>query len=658
MKRWIISLLIAALVSLLHLELFTSSWGEQIEYFAHDLWYNLSGSRQPPEQLALVVMDEISYSNLGLSLNEPWPRSLHARLLERLSEAGVKRVVFDVLFLGSGSDPLADQDLSKSLSLKPAVLGAESAFRDHAGAGGTYQLEELLLAHKPFAAKAECSALVGLPEDHGHIRRFLTRGSSWDPNMLSLAEAGAGYCMKAGKKPAPHDLIRYYGPPGTLQNFSYYQVIDPEHPVPDALLAGKTIFVGLLLRTEVGPAQKDVFLTPYFRAPRMFGTEIHATAAANLLDENWVQRSSPWQEALWLSICCLILSFALVTLRPLVGSAIVVGVALIWSVLSYQLFTGGFFLPGAALACVVLPFVLLASTLYFYFSTRRAQLQMLSAFERYLSPEMAKRITEEGVEAQLGGEKVWATALFSDIQDFTALTEEMPAERVAAMLNAYFTEVVEAIFDHKGTLVKFIGDAAFAIWGAPVRIDNHAELACRAALDMRARLERFNSSERFPELKTRVGIHTGPMVVGNLGSERRFDYTAIGDAVNLAARVEGLNKYLGTELLITNTTRKELGGLFATLEVGSMVVSGKQESESLYLLQNETFNETLVAKWNEALTHFRSRRWSEAQACFRETMSASSALEHLSGFYLAELEDLAQSELAPDWGGDLSFDRK
>src|SRR5262249_34066206 len=153
--------------------------------------------------------------------------------------------------------------------------------------------------------------------------------------------------------------------------------------------------------------------------------------------------------------------------------------------------------------------------------------------------------TADPSSLNLGGEEIVATALFTDVKGFTPIAESMPAHETAALLNAYFSEITRHIFTEGGTLIKFIGDAVFAIWGAPLRMEDHAARACSAALALARQQEAAKGSPAAAaRLVTRIGVHTGPMLVGNLGSEQRFDYTAIGDAVNVASRLEGLNKHL------------------------------------------------------------------------------------------------------------------
>lgn len=652
MKRWILGALLALIATLLHLGIMVSPFGDRIELKALDFWSLLRGSRSPPDDIAIVAMNEASYQNLNIPLNQAWPRSQHAELLERLRKAGAKKVIFDVLFVDAGPDKKVDQTLATNMTKIPVVLGADALIRDYSSGSGSFKLEEILLPFEPFRKAATTLGLVGFPEDHGYVRRFLIDRTSQTKDFSTLAEAAAGFDRNNVEKPGIRDLINYYGPAGTIPFAHYYQVIDKEHPIPEGAITGKTVFVGLVLQTDVGPSQKDVFFTPF---GRIFGTEIHATAALNLIYKDWIRRASAGREIALLSLLALVACTAIFSLRPLWGACITGALFIIWLTTGYLALNNNFFLPGLILTCIVTPFCLLLSVLYYYFVTRKAELKMLSAFELYVSPQMAKEVSLNQRSLSLGGEKVWATAMFTDIQGFTSLAETMPPEQVSAMLNSYFTEVMDVVFKNDGTLLKFIGDAIFVIWGAPVRINNHAEKACQTALDIQREVKRFNDSKRFPPLHTRIGIHTGPMVVGNLGSSKRFDYTAIGDSVNLASRIEGINKYFGTSIMITEEARKELAKGISSLAMGSIKAAGKDDAVKIFALFDETIADSIIIDWNSALEKFRQRKWSEAQGLFNSVSQKEPRLEKACLLYKKQIEYYQGNSPVDSWQGEVTF---
>ena len=195
---------------------------------------------------------------------------------------------------------------------------------------------------------------------------------------------------------------------------------------------------------------------------------------------------------------------------------------------------------------------------------------------------MTRRIARNQHSLTLGGEKIWGTALFADIAVFTAISENMAPEAASEMLNAYFSQVISVVFRHGGTLLKFIGDGVFVIWGAPLPCLNHAEQAVRAAIEIQVEVHKFNATKRFPPLRTRIGINTGSMLVGNLGTKERFDYTAIGDTINLASRIEAANKRFGTDILITGFTAKEIPPSIPRKSLGTNVVAGREQAVELF----------------------------------------------------------------------------
>ena len=310
------------------------------------------------------------------------------------------------------------------------------------------------------------------------------------------------------------------------------------------------------------------------------------------------------------------------------------------------------------LVALIIPLSFLGNTLVYYVVTLRSQQQVEKAFQFYLSPDMAKAMKQNPKGLELGGESVYATALFTDIEGFTRITESMIASEVSQMLNSYFTEVMEVVFENKGTLIKFIGDAVFVIWGAPLKVEDHAKRACRTALAIAKEVEKFNASKRFPALHTRVGLNTGNMVVGNLGSSKRFDYTAIGDSVNLASRVEGINKYLGTTVIITETTKKEMGGEFPTVPMGAIQVVGKSEVVPIFTLFETALSEENSLVWQKALLDFRTKKFSDARAAFESVKGLEPRLKKACEVYISEIARHEATPPSAEWRGEISFDMK
>jgi adenylate cyclase len=390
----------------------------------------------------------------------------------------------------------------------------------------------------------------------------------------------------------------------------------------------------------------------------MFGVEVHATAAANLLEGKWIRRGSAAVEAAALAVLSALLTLCLLRLRPTWGALMLLAFDASWAALAYYSFNRGVFLPGAALAIVVLPATYLGTTLWNYLTVRLQQLRLERAFRFYLSPEMAREIARNPEALKLGGEEVECTAMFTDIAGFTTIAEKMKPGEVSRMLNSYFTEVMDAVFEQRGTVIQFIGDGVYALWGAPAKTSEHARLCCEAALATEAAIERFNKSARFPPLRTRFGINTGAVLVGNLGSKRRFDFTGIGDTVNLASRLEGLNKYFGTTILITDSTRAQLPAEIASLKMGLIRAVGKTFPVGLHTLFREPVSATVVANWSEACVRFVARDWRSASELFAAIARDEPRLAKSVALYAHQIELHRAAPPPPEWQGEIIFTSK
>lgn len=355
--------------------------------------------------------------------------------------------------------------------------------------------------------------------------------------------------------------------------------------VPLETFEDKIVVVGV---TAAGANDVDVRATPV--GPAEPGVLVHLTALDNLLAGDALRRAGTWA------------NLALVVgagagagiVTAMLGSGALASAVV--AVLLFALLGGGTFLLAQGVWIdVVAPALALglafAATMVANYATEgREKRRVRDLFSRYVSPEYVRRLADDLESLELGGERTEITVLFSDIRGFTALSERLPAADVLTLLNQYLDCMTDVVFRHGGTLDKFIGDAVMAFWGAPVAVPDHAARAAAAALDMLEELEELNEGWRergFPSvLAIGIGINTGEAVVGNIGSlERKLDYTAIGDPVNLASRLESLNKQYGTAILVSGSTARAAGDAFDFRPVEAVTVRGKTEPVDIYELK-------------------------------------------------------------------------
>jgi adenylate cyclase len=354
--------------------------------------------------------------------------------------------------------------------------------------------------------------------------------------------------------------------------------------VPDDALRDRIVFVG---GTAAGIY--DLRVTPV--SPILPGVEKHASVAANILGQHFLRRPD-WVElleAFGILFWPLLLTWLLPKLRPVMSVGVVV---LLWAAsfgLVHLAFRRGMWLP-LVYPSLAMALTFVGITVYRLFSEERQRLWIKRAFQRFVAPEVVEQLVQNPAALQFGGELRSLSVLFSDIRDFTTYTEQHPPQEVVHMLREYLTRMADQVLAHQGTLDKFIGDAVMAIFGAPVALPDHAERACRAALAMVAELETLTTkwtAEGREPFRMGIGINTGEMVVGNLGSEQLFDYTVVGDGVNLGARLESLNKEYKTKLhiIISETTYEAAKDVIEAERLGEVVVKGKTKPVVVYGLQ-------------------------------------------------------------------------
>ena len=349
--------------------------------------------------------------------------------------------------------------------------------------------------------------------------------------------------------------------------------------VDPAVFRDKIVFVGT---TAAGLL--DVFETPFAHG-KMPGIQIHAAVADDILSKRFIDQPAAPIRIASVVAAGLVVGVA-ATLLPAWWSALVtvVFVALTgW--LATLLFASGYWV-NLSQPVLASWFALLGGVGYQYFFEDREKRKVKKLFGQYVSKDVYAQLVENPALARLGGTRREMTVLFSDIRGFTTLTEQGQPDEVVGMLNEYFSSMVDLVFQHKGTLDKFVGDMVMALYGAPLDDPDHADHAVQTALAMSAELSRLNerwkAQGRFAAIDIGIGINTGPMIAGNIGSDAIMSYTVIGDAVNLGSRLESLNKEYGTRIIISEATRGQLKGQYQFRALGDVVVKGKTQPVAIF----------------------------------------------------------------------------
>jgi adenylate cyclase len=343
--------------------------------------------------------------------------------------------------------------------------------------------------------------------------------------------------------------------------------------VPLSTFEGKLVFVG-----TSAAGTFDEYQTPF--SDDAGGVELHATLAENVLAQQFMRRAPTSIDVLTTAGAAMAASAA-AGLLPVAWAVIVVAVLMAGLIWGLTVLVGQGLWMALVVPLLAAALSLLGGVAWQYFVAGRDRRQIRDLFSRYVSKDVIAELMADPSRARLGGQRREMTVLFSDIRGFTTASEAGTPEEVVAQLNEYFGEMVAVLFRHQGTLDKFVGDMVMGLFGAPLADAHHADHAVAAGLEMVASLERLNArwqAEGRPPLDIGIGINTGEMIAGNIGAEAIMSYTVIGDAVNLGARLESLNKDYGTHILISEATRARLTRPVATREIGAVTVKGKTQA--------------------------------------------------------------------------------
>jgi adenylate cyclase len=656
----------------------------------------LAAPEQASKDIVLMAVDQDSLDvyEKEQGLGWPWPRQIYAGVLDFLKSGGAKAVFLDLMLTedstyGVDDDRLLAEAMTRagnvflpfflSREKKEAAPVAEEVLAKSAWPGGTVPSspEEwaVPLARSvslPVDILAAAAVKMGnvqfVPDGDSVYRRLplVFRYGDWLLPALPLAMAGSvSEGVDLRKVPLDRSgsmILHFFGPRGTYKTYSIGAIINSQARIEEGLepqvqpreFAGKTVIVGT---TAAGLL--DFRPTPFGGVYP--GMEILATALDNLVGKTFIREAPPaatWVSVLFLALLAGIGTTLLKKIRHLAALGLALpGLAAVGSLLAVR---AGFWAEFVAPAFAAVMTFIAASLLNYGLEGRQRRF-IKSAFRYYLSPQVIDRVLADPSLLRLGGERREITAFFSDVAGFTSISEGLSPEDLVGLLNAYLSEMTDIILDLGGTLDKYEGDAIIAFWNAPIDQPDHALRACRAALRCRQRLaelrEEFHSRYGH-EVRMRIGVNSGPAVVGNMGSERRFDYTAMGDTMNLASRLEGAGKVYGVSTLVGEETERLVRDEILAREVDVIRVVGKKQPIRVFELLGEKGAvpaEELekAARFGRALETYRARRFSEAAAMFEAI-----AGDPVAAVYAGRARQSAASPPPGDWDGVYELDKK
>jgi adenylate cyclase len=634
--------------------------GEMLIHLSYDLPFHQRPVIHPSE-VVLVYLDDDSHRELGQPEDAPWDRGLYARLVERLTAEGARAVTFDIVFnRPNAQHPEGDERFTRAIKANGrVVLGADYTTAANGGMTFIRPIDQFI------DAAAAWGMVQVFPDQDFVVRLHLHIPPGGDFDIYSsvaweLARVAGSEHAKDPKQRDTERWLNHYGPPGAIPSMSFLRALETNNACPAGFFANKVVIVGSSLKTMYSGQRKDELRTPYTRSSFCPAVDLQGTQVLNLIRGDWITRISPAIELVLIVLGGAVFGFCAALVRPLaaVGLAVANVLALVilaQFLLTYERLWFPWMIPAAAQIPVAALFSVVFNSVRLYVQNRLYE----ESLRMYLSPKLVKKFANNKDLLKPGAKKQTITALFTDIANFTSISEGLDSDELALAMNAYFdTAVSECVHATDGTVVKYIGDAIFAFWNAPDTQEDHAFRACEAALRF-AELPPRYINQRL--IFTRLGLHTGSANVGNFGSSARVDYTAIGESINLASRMEGLNKYLGTRILITAETHAEIDGQLLTRFAGNFRLKGFEKAVGVYELvgrpsQAEAFQE-LHEAFAEALKAFQQHDLEAAEDRFRRVLAIVPG-DGPAEFFLRTIAEIRRHPSAHPWTGAIELAEK
>lgn len=630
--------------------LFTPIW-QPVELKIFDTLSVFTAPKKSTLPITIIGIDEASFAQLGLRW--PWPRDMHARLTDRLTQSGAAVIAFDVLF-SEPSTAKEDAEFANSIaSSGNVVLVSDRVYHETATSRQWQRLDPI----EPFMKAGAATGLATMTIDGDNVARRMAGADDalWRIAIRTLINSRPGSVEEPFVPPGA--MIRHIGPTHTFPYVPYYQVLNGDPSIPPDFFADQIVLVGRDVRSSPDVAQTDTFATPFLNTSGLLtpGVEIHATQIENALTGQFIMPATRMQNILATSVVLILVAPFLLFWHPLRSSVltILLGCAILgistWFFASFNLWM------ATATPLLALASAFLTTSTGSYFTERRRAGAIRSAFSKYVSSDVVQEMINHPERLKLGGRRREISILFCDLAGFTSMSEKLTPDEVAHVINIYLNAMTRIIMAHKGTVDKFIGDAIMAFWGAPLDDEEYGLHAVQAAIAMQDAIRDMQpefQSLGIDKLSLRIGINSGPAIIGNMGSDLRFDYTAMGDAVNLASRLEGVNKAYGTNILLSQSTAELVKNRIQLRPVDRVRVKGKDVPVNVF---TPCEDESLAAMTMQAWEAYLAKDWSSARSCWEEIrkLAPNDSLIEVFEERIAAYE----SSLPPDWDGSVALEK-
>jgi adenylate cyclase len=619
---------------------------------------------QSIEDIVIVDIDGRSVAELGRF--QQWSHFYYPRIIDYLNKGGVASIGLDIIFDQDFREPEADrafvQAVQKAKNVYNAIYFEQADSlnwrykmteepKDFSWQKFTYTLPAKISTQfrqedrigSEFYELLNASHAIGHVNFHGdvdgvvrkiHLFNHFNNHSypslalqmyfdlmAIDSFIVKLGESVDLYSDQKLVQKIPINklgrmTIPYAGGFKTFRYISFYDVL--EQRIPSEYFKNKLVFVGTSL-----PGLFDLRSVPFL--PAFPGVEIHANILHTLRTGNFVKELTSTQNFVLLASIGIVIGIITIFFSPLWSIVVVLIIAVIHTFAAYYFYLESDFWIPIINPVLTLIFTFSSVYLYRYITEERGKRFIKETFSHFVTQSVVDELLENPDKIKLGGEKKECTVFFSDVSGFTTIAEQLTPEALVRLLNEYLTEMTNIIFKYDGMLDKYEGDAIMAVFGAPIELENHALKGCAAALEMQEQLIKLRNlwaNQGRPQLRARCGLNTGMMIVGNMGSENRFDYTVMGDAVNLGARLEPANKQYGTKILIGENTYEKAKEHVIVRELDLLRVKGKTEPAKVYELLglaekgipekskqvldlfNKGFEDYLARNWESAIKYF------------------------------------------------------